>query len=296
MALLYQSKIRWFVFLGLAFICLQLTALLILSLWSEKPRSLGQSTVQSIAVSTTSTQLTSESGMKETNGEWRTLKETPLDGLMLKEQCRGNYLIETGVEGEYPYCVDEFKLLATRTGETKEHELLTLKEPAPGFGFSVFAVRQLGAATNTNARLLLQIGGLQDCDYEMTGCGYNYTIRLVDIGKPNAAVHFKNSGIYSADPAQWNSTFTKGYGFMGICEGGCIPEPVYGWTIQDAVLKPLTTEEAYINKDHYDGRISDWASDPYRHWGTVKWIDANRIEAELIDENGKMTRLRKEVK
>jgi len=296
MVSLYQSKIRLFVFLGLAFICLQLTALLILSLWSEKPRPLSQSTTQSITATATSVQLAAQPDMKETNGEWLTLKETPLDGLMLKEQCRGNYLIETGVEGEYPYCVDEFKLLATRTGETKEHELLTLKEPVPGFGFSVFEVRQLGAATNTNARLLLQIGGLQDCDYEMTGCGYNYTIRLVDIGKPNAAVHFKNSGIYSADPAQWNSIFTKGYGFMGMCEGGCIPEPMYGWTIQDAVLKPLTTEEAYINKDHYDARIADWASDSYRYWGTVKWIDTSHVEVELIDENGKVARLRKEVK
>lgn len=296
MASIYQSKIRLFVFLGLAIICLQLTALLIISPWSEKPQPVSQSTVQLITTTATNTQLIARPEIKQTNGEWLTVKETPLDGLVLKEQCRGEYRIETGWDGEYPYCVNEFKLLAVRAGETKEREVLSLKELSPGFGFSVFDVRQLGAATNTHARLLMQIGGLQDCDNELSGCGYNYTVRLADMGNPNAAVHFKNSGIYSADPAQWNSTFTKGHGFMGICEGGCIPEPIYGWTIQDGVLKPLTTEEAYINKDHYDGRIADWASDPYRHWGTVKWIDTNRIEAELIDENGKITRLRKEVK
>ncbi len=278
--------------MGLALFCLLVTSLIILTPWME---AVPQYPVISSPVTPPSDlQMPQE---RDTDGKWLALRELPLPGATLRQLCRGRYISFPGSDQvENPYCLDEFKLVSVSTGDVEEHEITVIKNQEFGVGIHLYQVEQLGLTTDPNARLLMRIEGLSDCQNELSGCGYNYTIKIADLKKPGSIQHFSESGIHSTDPADWNATYTKGFGFLGVCEGGCIPEPIYGWNVKDGKLVALTDEEVYLSPDHYEGRAPDFKEDPYSHWGEVKWIDDSRIEAELIDQNGKIKKIRREVK
>lgn len=287
MSTVYRSTIRVFVFMGLALFCLLVTSLVILTPWME-------TSPQLTATPSPALQMPQE---QDTDGKWLVVRELPLPGAMLKQLCRGRYVsLPASDQAKHPYCLDEFKLASVSNGDVEEHEVTVITNPESGSGIHLYEAEQLGLTTDPNARLLIRLEGLNDCQSEILGCGYNYTIKIADLKKPGSIQHFLESGIHSKDPADWNETYTKGFGFLGLCDGGCIPEPIYGWNVKDGKLVALTDEEVYLSPDHYEGRAPDFKDDPYTHWGQVKWIDDSHIEAELIDQQGKIKKIRREVK
>ena len=279
-----------FVFMGLALFCLFITSLVILTPWIETSPRL----TTPPPVSPSGLQMPQE---QNTAGKWLVLREVPLPGATLKQSCRGRYVsLPVSDQVQHPYCLDEFKLASVSTGDVEEHEMLIIQSQESSVGIHLYQVEQLGLTTDPNARLLMRIEGLDDCQNEELGCGYNYTIKIADLKKPGSIQHFSESGIHSTNPADWNATYTKGFGFLSVCDGGCIPEPIYGWNVNDGKLVALTDEEVYLGPDHYEGRAPDFQDDPYTHWGEVRWIDHSHIEAELIDQNGKIRKIRREVK
>lgn len=293
----YQSTIRVSMFLGLALVCLEVTLLIILSPWTKiLPRSSPSMASRTLNTVTTTPQQNPDE-VRDTRGAWLVVRGVALPAGTITQECRGQYrVLKTSDQVSVIYCLNDFRVRMSPATETQKYELLTIQNTTSSNGLSLQQATQLGSATDQNARLLFQVDGLADCDNDMMGCGFNYTLRLADLAKPDAVTHFTNSDVRSAEPKYWNADYTKGYTFLGVCEGGCIPEPLYGWNIKDGKMQALTSEEAYLSQEHYDGRIPDLKNDPYKHWGAIKWVDLNHVEAQLIDQNGKITKLRKEVK
>lgn len=292
----YQSTIRIFVFLGLALICLEVFVLTILSPWLRTNSLSSTAPAPLPAPTNMSTAEDPAFGFENTGGKWILAGETVLPSVTLKEYCRGQFSKKYEWEQKENYhCVEEFKLTARRMGETKEYELLSASSTY-GMDLGLEEAKQLGAAKDPNARLLLLVSGLNDCGNEMKGCGYNYTLKVTELHQPDRVQHLADSEIYSTEESNWNRDFTNVVDFLGFCDPVCRAEPVYVWNIKTGIKEQLTQEVAYLNEDQYQNRTPDAQTEPYLHWGTLKWIDLKTVEIELIDSTGAIKKLRRTVK
>lgn len=215
---------------------------------------------------------------------WKLYAQVDLPDVVLKQYCSGS--VEAASNQPDRICSEHLKIMALVKKTGKEY-LLVEKNLLSYLVDSADSTKQLGSIDDANSRLLFSIGGLADCDNDFMGCSYNYTIKLADLANPSKLVHVENSE-YMQEGLKWNADYTRAIGLYGVCEGGCIPSKLNGYRVTEGHYVPLSQDEAWINPQHYEGRIPDYQKNAYTHWGEIKWTDATHYQAQLLDPNGKI--------
>lgn len=209
------------------------------------------------------------------------------DGATFQTYCAGSIERLNPPSGPRVLCHGELTIKAKTTAMDEYTELLRVSPQKTDF-VSLSDVKQISPSNDPNARLFLLVEGLNDCTNELYGCGYNFSIKLKDLALKTDLRHFEESNFFLSENWKWNGNFTKTIGFIGICEGGCVPEALYGVSIERGVWEQLTEQEAFLNQDHYNGRNDSYKSAPFTHWGDPVWIDNDRFEVPLYDAQGKL--------
>ncbi len=250
--------------------------------WLTPPKSSSTKPVMATPSSTTVVTSSTQSVLADTHST---------EGATFQSFCAGSVERLAPVNGEQRVlCRGTLTVKAKTTAMDATVDLLQIS-PTKGDFVTLADVKQIGPSSDPNSRVFLLVEGLDDCSQEFMGCGYNYSIKLKDIAMKTDLRHYEDSNFFHLAEWNWNKEYTKSIGFVGICEGGCIPEPLYGISVERGMWEQLTEQVAFLNQDHYKGRTQEFQASPFTHWGVPVWIDNDRFEVPLYDAQGKLLQL-----
>lgn len=191
-------------------------------------------------------------------------------------------------------CEQGWRIIAETKHNDEQHILLTKTLSRPT-GEPLQGAFQLGRLGDPNARLALTIPSITSCDNDLMGCGPTFILRLSDLDHPDRAIVLQNSTWLPEHQMVWSPDFRYALGLNGVCEGGCVPEPIVAWSIETGTTTQATSEAAYISTEHYNLRTQGSPAE-YLHWSNLRWTSINTFETSLVSSTGTVRTIKGQVK